>query len=133
MRRIESFLGMAIIALLIYTIIMVGINFFDAGFYSLIPNITILIIFGLLSGIMGSFSPFWDTGKYLKTNNVKIIVAYETKYKVKFICNFVGYLGVICILRSNSTFDSFWWIGLFIILWYLIYLFIIIFKRPFNV
>ncbi len=130
MRQFEKVLGIGIFALLIYSIISIIINFFDTRFYSLIPNITILLIAGLLSGFMGSFAPFWNTGKYLKINKVEIIVAYEVKYKVKFICHFLGYLGVICILKSKLIFDSFWWIGVFITIWYLIYLYIIIFKRP---
>lgn len=130
MRQIEKFLGIAILVILIYTIICLFINFLDTSFGSLIPNITVIIIAGLLSGIIGSFGPFWNTGKYLKIQNVKTIVTYETKYKAKFICNFVGYLGVICILRSKLIFDSFWWIGAFIIIWYLIYLYILMFRRP---
>jgi hypothetical protein len=131
MRQVEKTLGIAILVILIYTIICLFINFIvNLGIP--IPNVTVIIIAGLLSGVIGAFGPFWNTGKYLKIQNIKTIVAYEIKYKAKFTCNFMGCLGIICILRSKDIFDSFWWIGVLITLWYLVYLYILIFKRPLH-
>lgn len=129
MRQIEKIFGILTFVLLIYTLVTVFIGFLDISFGFLVPNIAVIIVAGLLSAVIGFFGPFWNTGEYLKTHKVKTMVAYEGRYSFLFLCNALGCLGVSCLLGSKLIFDGSWWLGIIIIVCYLICTPIIILKK----
>jgi len=130
MRRIEQIIGIAAFMLYIYTAMCMALNFFDSSFQYLTPGVTVIFITTLVSGVLGVFSPFWNTGRYLKISNVKEIVNYETRYRVKYLSLFIGYIGLIFLLRSEKIFDAYWFMGVIMTIWYVIYFVLKVVPRP---
>lgn len=130
MRQIEKLTALILFIVFFYSLISLTLNFLDTKFDYLVPSYVLITTMTVTSLFFGSFSPFWNVGKHLGTQNVKIIVNYGTKQKVKFLNLFLGYVGIMLIFKAKIIFDGIWWLGMSLVAICTTYVFIILFLRP---
>lgn len=117
MRKIESIVGYALVALFIYSFI--ELLFGIAGDVKASPTYlipfrvnAIVVLVGLLaSGIAGLAFPLWNVGKYLNTMRVSDITQYERQYKTDYYYSMLGFIGLFCWCLAPKFMSGFFLFG----------------------
>lgn len=119
MKRVESIIYFILGILFLYSLIELlfevpgSLQDSPTYFIPLRVNWVFVFIGFILSMLSASIFPLWNVGRY-----------FSKKYTASFVFLTIGFLGLLCWCGAEKILEPLWFIGSFLILFYLLWVFV---------